>query len=94
MVDPLLVIIGSITAFCGTYNAIKIRDFIIKIRNLRIKGGRINNLKNQDEFTPIRYILEKLRAKAKETGSEFVSAETCVSGGITRGSTIAMSKMA
>ena len=60
MVDPALVLIGTLVAFCGTWNAVQIRDFIRKIKNLRTKGGRIRTLNNQGD-TQLRNILDKLR---------------------------------
>ena len=92
MVDAILVLLGSLTAFCGAYNAFQIREFILKLRNLQITGGRISNLKNSDEDVQIKKILDVLRSKAG-TGIDLVSTEVVVSGKMTRGSTIAIGKM-
>ena len=92
MVDPVLVIIGSLVAFCGTWNAIQIRDFILKIKDLQTKGSRIDTLKNQTD-TKLRHILEKLQQKASVSGNDIESLDACISGKITRGSTVAMSKL-
>ena len=92
MVDPVLVLLGSLVAFCGTWNAIQIRDFILKIKGLQTKGSRIDTLKNQSD-TQLRHILDKLRSKASVSDNDIESIDACISGKITRGSTVAMSKL-
>ena len=92
MVDPTLVLIGALVAFCGTWNAVQIRDFILKIRDLQTKGRRIDTLKNQND-TKLRHILDKLQQKARASGNDIESLDACISGKITRGSTVAMSKL-
>ena len=92
MADLILVLLGSIVAFCGTWNAVQIRDFILKLKNLQTKNNRIDTLKNQSD-TRLRYILDKLRQKANLSNNDIESIDACISGKITRGSTVAMSKL-